>query len=187
MTAWQPDDLEGARRAAWDADDWANGVEHCLAMIHRALPFHAYESVVDFGAGPARLARPLSQRHEATRIYAYEPNEAMWDRSYIRNRPYLGNAPQYHHAYSTLVFQHLDERDALCALADLSRVIYPGGKFRLQFVNGRDAAGPLSHPRDPQTMKWMCNLFGFDVRDIEPDPKYPTWSWLTAINTRGMQ
>jgi len=183
VNRWQqPRSLDEAKRAAWDQDDWDEGIAHCLGMIEKAMPATTYGTALDFGAGPARMTRPLQARHPQWRVVGYEPNRQMHDRDYYPMIAHLTMRPQYDVVYSTLVFQHLDAPDKLCALADIRRVLNDDGIFRLQFVNTShgDATGPLSYPIDRNAMALITSWLGLALVDIEDDSKYPTWSWLTA-------
>lgn len=189
-----PSATDAARRC-WDDDDWEAGITHCVSMLSTLLasvPDRA--PVVDFGCGVGRLIRPMCAR---LNVYGYEPSVLM--RMSVADddtstRVFGPDGLNDHHemfaaAYSTLVFQHLDDVRATWAAADLARLLRPGGLAVVQYVAGdpqaqhRVRAGALAWDASPTAMAALFARVGLSYGVDVPDPVYPSWRWMAFLRT----
>jgi SAM-dependent methyltransferase len=96
-------------------------------------------TILDFGCGPGRVVSHLARRHAAWRLFGcdIDPEAIAWARRNLGDmatfevtdaRPPLPFPDRFFDAvYTVSVFTHLDERLQLGWLAELRRILKPGG------------------------------------------------------------
>ncbi len=121
----------GAREVAW-ATAHARDIGVLPAPVERAL---------DFGCGPGRLTGALTT--VATQVVGFDPSGVMLELAKANHResPFVTFAARSADlatasvdlAYSTFVLQHLPYDARRAALAEIARILRPGGLLIFQF------------------------------------------------------
>jgi len=180
---WQPETLDEARRMAWDADDWDEGIAHCLTMLVPDGAWMREGPSLDYGCGPGRLTAAVHHRTWAgmstVESVGYDPNPKMLhesDNDAVRFVDRLTGLGTFGFVFSVLVLQHLDHESQHAAIDNMAAMCGRGGTVRVQFTYEGDT-GPLSNPTPRPTMtRWMRDA-GLVSVWTELDPVYPTWAW----------
>jgi SAM-dependent methyltransferase len=137
----------GTRHGGWDTDEFlATGraeVDAALDRLKQLAPGLALHRVLDFGCGAGRTAQALRRHSDA--VVGVDVSAPMLkmarqlDVSHgcefvLNERPDLETFDDGHFdlAYSSLVLQHLPPADARTFLAELGRVVRPGGAVVVQ-------------------------------------------------------
>lgn len=192
MTTW--DDASrthaDAKRAVWDEDDYAGGIDHCLAMLAPLTDRLADgDRVLDVGCGIGRLTIPLARRFPRCHFTGLDPSPGMlawaacttdlpnvgWARGDVRR---VEAFPPLDAIYSVVTFQHLSVGEQVAYFGAMADALGPDGIARFQVVTEGDR-GPLSHPIDPGVVRVYFESADCRV-DEEPDPLFPTWRWFTV-------
>lgn len=185
-------DAKGALRAAWDDDRDTETLRH-VDFIDEQLRWDLPGPVLEIGAGPGRLTRPIAARHPDRLLIAIEPSRRMRapliadlpDNVMVRPDPY-GLDPSGDHpfagAYTMLTLQHLDDSQAHLLLEAAARLLAPRARLIAQFTRPLTDGdtGPLSHPRDPGDIFTLTESL-FAARETFADPLEPAWVWLAGI------
>lgn len=87
-------------------------------------------------------------------------------------------------AYSVLLFQHLPEDAVRGYLAEMVRVLVPGGRFVFQFVAWTDGCGhedgPFNYRYAPTDVVDWCREAGFDSAPGGQALDENAWCWIAA-------
>lgn len=187
MTYWddRAQTLEGARRAAWDDDDWDDGYWHCQDMLADLIgepEVHLDLPTIEIGCGPGRLlhgsfaigvdSSPNMVRHALAVGYPAVLNDGY-------HLPFPDDSVGV--AYSVLVFQHVPDDVVASYLREAWRVLVPGGVFVAQFVTHGDD-GPHNYPRPTRRMADMvAAAANWQYQEGRTDTRHPEWAWLRAV------
>lgn len=181
---WHHADLASSDRAAWDEDDWDEGVEHCLSHI---LPAGGVGPVLDIGCGPARLLAPMITLFPMVEFIGLDVSEAMLDHARTRVDVELIHGSvedvpaELGGAYSVVTFQHLPVDLQVEYVVAVGAALTPSGTFVLQWVADGDS-GPLSNPVPvPRMIEWV-SAAGLTV-EVGKDSRFPTWAWAVATKS----
>ena len=133
---------------------WQAETDQAMAHILRGVPIQPDWTCVEIGCGIGRLIRPIAARTK--RVIGFDLSEKMagWAGEYLadvpnaevrvndgRSLPDLPDA-SVDFVYSHLAFQHITLFEVVeDYLAEISRVLRPGGYCRIQ--NWRDAPKPV--------------------------------------------
>lgn len=163
---------------AWDQDDWDEGIAHCLTMIKPWLA--GATRVLDYGAGPGRLAVPVAEL--GYEVVAMDTSPEML--SFGLQHPRVAyvevgqKAPICDAAYSVLTFQHLPDEAIVLAQQNISKQLSRGSLVVIQLTQG-SAQGPTAWERNPYEI-WSLISSRFVVEQRLRDPSYPSWWWVVA-------
>lgn len=169
----------GADRAAWD-DDRDDTARHA-AIITAALPAGRW---LDVGVGPGRVASQLPD------VIGVDLCPAMTVGCPVPHltvaasgvTPFADDA--FDGAYSMLVFQHLPDAQVRAWLAEMCRVVRPGGGIVAQHTVG-DARGLYDYQRTADAVAAMLDKLPVDAPLVVPDPIEPAWAWTFAHTSTG--
>ena len=187
---WEQQAIDDAEAAVWaSTGSWAEGVDHCLSMIEPAVWFDQ-GPVAEIGVGVGRLLHPLAQRYPRTRFVGQDPTPTMIakaaagcpdpGRVTYQGSPWLRPLDEPFGAiYSVVTLQHLRPRQQAGVFVVAGSMLAPGGRLRVQWTPAGDT-GPLCHPVPEADVVAWCGVAGLDVVDLDDDPLFPTWRWLTA-------
>lgn len=184
--SWQVQDLDSARRAAWDSDDYEATARLSADTIERLLgPLSG--SILEIGCGPGRVTEELSRRHPSLVVIGVDSSEEMLSHApESRVRYLLGdgcNIPRcgpVDAVYSHLVFQHLEPATVQGYLREIARVLRPSGRWMVQFVQG-DCHDGLDHRYTVAQMESCAVAAGLRV-DRAESAIYPEWVWMVGAN-----
>ncbi len=131
---------------AYSAPDWSfykqSGMETAAwlaGIVNEYLAGHDSLKILEWGCGPARVIRHLAAAvGTAAEVYGsdYNPASIAWCRQHIAGVTFVPNglepplplaADQFDFIYAISVFTHLSEAVARHWVAELSRVVRPGG------------------------------------------------------------
>lgn len=173
----------------WGLPDEDNGVTACVEQIDPILHgLGAGSAVLDLGCGPGRLLPALATKHPLTTFTGMDIR--FYDHAHIHARNIgwiVGDgrtilfAPEMLDAvYSIAMFQHLTHETTQGYLAEIARVLKPGGQLRFQHVIGTEDSF-LSHQVESahQLVQW-CYDAGLEVAGWEAGPLHFQWVWVTA-------
>lgn len=167
--------------AGWWQDGFTEGadpeyVEQILPLAARHLA--GVSEVVDVGTGEGQVAR-LAAAAGARRVVGVDPTVAQLAVARSRGggpgyvRADAGRLPlapaSFDAAVACLVFEHVAEADA--AIAEISRVLRPGGRFLL-FLNHPLLQAPGSgwiddHVLDPPEQYWRVGAYLVEDSSVE--------------------
>jgi cyclopropane fatty-acyl-phospholipid synthase-like methyltransferase len=159
----------------------------CLDLIVPYLDFDSW--IIELGCGVGRLTRPLADRYPQAHIVGVDSSSVMISTASIEapevhwvlnNGRDLSDIQErkFHSGYSMTMFQHIPPEAQQGYLAELHRVIQPGGTFRLQFVfEGEE--GPMSYPTAVKDMLGWCDQTGWRETKLDLGLLKPEWAWLT--------
>ena len=167
--------------ASWWQEGFTDGAD--AEYTEQILPLAAEHlmgagEVVDIGAGEGQLAR-LAADGGARRVVGLDPTPAQLRVAgtraggphYLRATASALPLPSGHFdaAIACLVFEHIEEVDA--ALAEVSRVLRPGGRF-LFFLNHPLLQAPGSgwiddHVLDPPEQYWRVGAYLVEDHSLE--------------------
>lgn len=183
-------------RAFWDAHaddppelmvrhgDWSESIEADLAELP---PANEGDRMLDLGCGLGRLAVAYARKYEAV-VFGVDVSPAMLERA--EPHPLVSYWPcdgrvipaeppiAFAGAWSILMFQHIPRGAQASYIAQVARLLVPGGWFRFQTVLG-DENTFLSHQvalDDP--LRW-CDYAGLEVESVGAGA-VPEWLWVTA-------
>ena len=81
--------------------------------------------------------------------------------------------------YSMVTFQHIPQEAFKGYIKEVGRVLKMGGKFRFQYVEGKND-GILTHDnKKDDVIKWLEES-GFEVLKVEEKLMHHRWTWITA-------
>lgn len=180
--------------AAPDTDIWngpGDGVAEHLARIDPVLTpvlGHLGTTAIDLGCGSGRLLVPMAESHPRATFLGVDI--AFRQFPHPRNVGLLGSDgrsilmadEQIEAAWSMLLFQHLPEDAVQGYIAEVARVLRPGGRFVFQFVGRTDddqhEDAFLNYRYEMGTVGDWCLEAGFDVVQCATDGE---WRWMTAL------
>lgn len=153
--------------------------------------------VLDLGCGVGRVSIPYALRHPRSTVIGVDVSQRMVAVAEQRRRAAgcrnarfnliggcLDVAGRLDAAWSMLVFQHVAPAQAEGYVRQVAGLLPPGGRFRLQFVDGAltgpGDVGPLSRPHHRATVAGWFDQAGFEVSDVAVGGMRPTWTWLTG-------
>ncbi len=187
---WEQQAIDDAEAAVWaSTGTWSEGVDHCLSMIEPAVWFDL-GPVAEIGCGIGRLLHPLADRYPLTRFVGQDPTPTMIakaaaacphpDRVTYQRSPWLRPVDvPFGAVYSVVTLQHLTPAKQAGVYVVASTMLADRGRLRVQWTPDGDT-GPLCHPvPEADVVRW-CGLGDLEVIDIDDDPMFPTWRWLTA-------
>lgn len=144
--------------------------------------------VVELGCGIGRLTAPLAHRFPSARFHAFDLTAEMLAHAPPRaNVVYAVNDGRTipmpdgsaDAAYTMLLFQHLPAEAVRSYIAEVGRVLRPGGRFLFQFIDGAECE-PFSHHHS------LADVFDWvEAAGMEPESVYtrwidPNWTWMRA-------
>jgi len=115
-----------------------------MQRVQAALALHGHETVLDIGSGTGTLLAALAARHPAAHLAGLDADGRMLARArtkldaaprvlllqaYAQALPFRSAA--FDVVVSTLIFHHLPTPVKRMALAEVRRVLKPGGRFLL--------------------------------------------------------
>jgi len=185
------ENIDPADRQAWICgdDDPSFGAETILD----GLGLRTGDTVLDLGCGPGRLTAPIV-RHAGVHYFgvdiswkacrvAREVNETLGIVPPVafmvgdgRTIPLLENTVDA--VFSMLLFQHLPGDAVAGYVAEVGRVLRPGGRFVFQWVMDGSDGGEYDRHHPLEHMAFWCADAMLIFLDAHPDPKYPTWAWV---------
>lgn len=164
----------------------------CLLTIEEGFLPWVDGWYLDLGCGPGRLIRPLADKYPKSHWVGVDSSQRMisiasnlapevsWVWNNGRDLSELMDN-QFDGAYSMTTFQHIPHEAQSGYLAELHRVVKPGGKLRLQFVFEGEP-GPLSYPTTVKDMASFADSAGWRDTDITLGRIKPEWAWVTLLN-----
>ena len=153
-------------------------------MIAPALPENG--TVIDLGCGPGRVALPVASLLPVCDVVGMDISGVML--GHIRRGPNISTVlcdgrtiPAGDNTascvYSGAMFQHIPPDAVMGYLKEIGRVLEPGGRCALQFVEGQDEA-PFMHQLDVATLLDMAEEAGLVDVGAMDDPWQFNWIWL---------
>lgn len=194
---------DGGRLAIWgEPGRWEERIAECYdACVKPVMDgtqavkrLGVQRQIADIGCGIGRLTFPAAYANPDARIIAIDVAPAMLEhlqheataRRLVNVAPMLcdGRAlpdsiDGLHGAYSMITFQHIPWDGVWGYLRGVARLIFPGGVFRFQFVEG-DQAEPMGHHFPMAKVTAALESFGLAVASVDRGLMYPEWSWVTA-------
>lgn len=196
MVTQTPDDEHAFWEGeAQDSDLWNGTPEETaahLARVDRVLSplLELGATAIDLGAGNGRLLVPMAEAHPRATFWAVDVTHRAFPRP--RNtslmladggRRLVVAAGQVDAGWSVLLFQHLPELAVRGYLAEMARVLKPGGCFVFQWVARDDGDPPdrdFNYRYSSDAMgSWALDA-GFDSIEVGGDPDHPEWRWADA-------
>lgn len=145
--------------------------DHAVDMVEP----HIFGRVFEFGCGIGRLTHALAEKHPECQFWGYDIEPSLLQLARLDagpNEHYVSSWPTaFDSAFSVLVFQHLPDE----VVAETLERAYPA-PFRFQFVIGEETAKD-SYQRSVDRMLSLCGDY---ATEVEPDPVYEQWAWVTA-------
>lgn len=191
MTSWEQQAIDDAEAAVWaSTGSWSEGIDHCLSLIEPALRFDL-GPVAEVGCGIGRLLHPLALRYPDTRFVGQDPTPTMLAKAVAacpdpyrityQQEPWLlpPAGGLFGAVYSVVTLQHLPPMTQAAVLIGAGACLEAGGRLRVQWTPQGDT-GPLCYPVPIDEVLHWCRIGHLDVIDVDPDPLFPTWRWLTA-------
>lgn len=194
-TRWHRAWVEEGRAAirSTDTETWDEATAADLELIGPELALRVLDAVVDVGCGPGRVALALAAEYRVT-VHGIDIAESVVSAARREKNERRVTTAFFHlgdgrtipvpteadAAYSMLCFQHLEAEAVAGYVAEIGRILRAGGRFRFQWTVGE------SHERYAQDhaigdmIRW-CALAGMEVVKVEPDERYSTWRWATAV------
>lgn len=184
MSYWNAtaQDAASARRAAWGGEDYEASAVASADVIERLLPFHS--PVVELGCGTGRVAEELARRWPSHKFVGVDSSTEMLRFAHYSEVTYMlgdGRTLPLDMAgsiYSHLVFQHLDQSVVEGYFREFARVLRPGGRWLVQFVQGTHRDG-LDHRYSVDEMATLAASAGLRVASAE-SAIYPEWVWMAG-------
>ncbi len=142
------------------------------------MTFEPGQFVLDLGAGPGRILKPMRERWPLTHFVGLDispnmvdgcPGVILGDGHSI---PILTDA-----AYSVNLFQHLEVWDQATYLTEVKRCV--AGPFRFQFVTSGEE-GPFSHPVSIERMTELVGNAGLELTQVDVSSVQWEWCWMTV-------
>lgn len=163
----------------------------CAASLEQALARHhlsviRFRRVLDFGCGSARVLRSYRSLFDAIEFHGTDVASSVidWDRAHIDGARFHvnGDAPPlpfddeyFDYVWSISVFSHLPEESALAWLAELRRVLKPGGVALLtvhgEFRFGEDSTNGFIGLDESEEFEQR----GFTFAKVYRDRLFPDW------------
>lgn len=145
--------------------------------------------VLELGCGPGHLIAALADEYPEVRFVGVDSSQKMINHAtllepsgywLVNNGRDLADLAgnMFDFAYSTNLFQHIPHLAQKDYLAQLYRVVKPGGKLRLQFVTEGDRV-PLNYPTTVIGMRAFAKSAGWQVTRLDVGLIHPEWAWLT--------
>lgn len=157
-------------RDEWICDKNVTDIECLLAIIpHLNGPIGEYRTL-DLGCGIGRLTLGYGVDISPEMIERAKPG-SEYKVCDGRSIPYPDEF--FDNVFSVFMFQHIPDEAKLQYITEVRRVLRPGGRFRLQYVQGGEP-GPFNYPTE------KIDLFGFEVTDETRGLIYPQWIWITG-------
>lgn len=174
-----------------DRDDVDATIREILAIITHYLP-NEVVLVGDYGCGPGRLLIPMAQRCPKVVFDGFDVSQKMLDlaaqglaeakihdsMAHANLLP-LGSYDDevFDLVYCVEVFQHLPPPQVETALANIYRMLRPGGIFVGQFVE-QGAQGPHSWPYSFDEIVGMLYANRNWVEGVNFTAVHEAWRWV---------
>lgn len=162
--------------------DWFESIESDLAELPLA---NRGDRILDLGCGLGRLAVAYAQKYQAI-VYGVDVSPAMLARAephpLVSYWPCDGRmipaGPQiaFAGAWSMLMFQHIPRGAQASYIAQVARLLVPGGWFRFQTVVGEEETFLSYQVRADEPLRW-CERAGLTVEHAD---RQAEWLWVTA-------
>lgn len=165
--------------------DPAYGLDRVLAVTGGA------DRVIDLGCGPGRLTIPVALADPEATVIGVDISGVAVDLAEQRARV-AGAAARFvvgdgrtidlasgscDVAYSMLLFQHIPDAAVRGYLAELGRVLRPGGRLLFQFVEG-DYRCAFDQRRTLREVEQWLAAAGFSSWSVDRDAEYVEWLWV---------
>jgi SAM-dependent methyltransferase len=190
-------------RAWWDAHTspecvWGaegDGVAACYQhVVHGLGEPPTGGMVVDLGCGPGRLLVPYAVRHPQVEVLGVDVSQRMLD-LVPADRPEncsvmrgdgrsLDPLPDRiaDGVWSVLMFQHIPPEAQCGYIAEVGRVLRPGGRAVVQVifaVASETSGGFLDHPVRSGPLLQVADQAGLSLVEQVHGAVFGQWSWLT--------
>lgn len=175
-----------AERTFWDAaarsanlrDEWLCDAritdDDCRAMLFPPLADRV--PILDLGCGIGRLTVDAGCDISPAMLAQARPGP---DYRLGDGRSIPWPDDTFGAVFSFAMFQHVDDTTKAGYLAEIARVLVPGGRARVQYVVG-DERVAFSQQTSDAVMLAAARAAGLEVLVIDCGRLYPQWSWLTA-------
>lgn len=182
--------------------DTAEAHDETVAFLLDALAEVPAGNVLDLGCGVGRLALPVAAARPDLVVVGVDTSLEAISRAQIARRGdalianpvpnmsfSLGDGRRipwpcesFAAVWSVCLFQHIDPATAAGYVAEVGRVLAPGGLFVCQFVPpvGQPTHQPRLHEHTLAEMVGWCVDGGLMVESLVAGPLHPLWCWLTA-------
>lgn len=171
-------------------------VDACLDVILPEIQdriAHVGAVAVEIGCGIGRLTNPMQALHPAATVIGIDINPRFIDAAVWAARKDGLKVPTYvvddglgycrdgeaDAVYSMCVFQHIDNDRKRDYIAQVGRVLRPGGVFRFQYVEGAHSSRCMYDALIGDVRAW-CVEAGLTVQRAQHDLLMPRWTWVTA-------
>jgi cyclopropane fatty-acyl-phospholipid synthase-like methyltransferase len=163
-------------------------IDECLEAILLGLPVASARWIMDLGCGPGRILLTLAEWNPGTSFLGVDSSPDMIASIAAANVIVMSNDGRtltpwhgvFDAIYSMTMFQHIPHKAQRGYIAEVFRILRPGGVFRLQWVLEGEK-GPMSYPVRYQTMsRWMREA-GFSIVASQRGLVRPQWQWVTAM------
>ncbi len=148
MAVTEPFELHAKEYDAW-FDKHPAVYEIELSALMEAISENGVGMAVEIGAGTGRFAVPLAIEYgvEPSQPGNGENSARAWNAHHFRRRGKASSTPS--NMYDTVLYMttfcFID--DPMKALREAYRVLYPGGKIIIGFIDGRSQLGKLYHQK----------------------------------------
>jgi ubiquinone/menaquinone biosynthesis C-methylase UbiE len=142
----------------YDTFTWLIGIPTAHRKLVDQAGIGRGSRVLEIGTGTGNLALMVAKRHPGVEVIGLDPDplalgrarrksarrglDVRWDLGSAADLPY--ESASIDRVLSSLMFHHLDEDTKRAALAEVHRVLKPGGSLHLMDFGGH-AHGPVAH------------------------------------------